>query len=214
MGESGNGKSTSLRNLPPEQTKYIDCDRKGLPWLDWEKYYNEKNQNYFPTVDNIMVKKILRRANEVPEVKYVVVDTLNSIMVDDEMRRSKEKSYDKWMDLAASIYDILQIPNTLRPDLTVICLAHTQTLTDDYGNKFTKMKTSGKKLDKIVPESYFTTVLLSKRDGEGKYVYEVKANNSTAKTPFGMFDEEEYIDNDIMKVIEKFNLKNLKEENK
>ena len=62
------------------------------------------------------------------------------------------------------------------------------------------MKTSGKKLEKIVPESFFTTVLLAKRDGEGKYIFEVKANNSTAKTPKGMFDVE-FIENDIMKVL-------------
>jgi hypothetical protein len=63
------------------------------------------------------------------------------------------------------------------------------------------MKTSGRKLDKIVVESKFTTVLLAKGN-EGKYVFETRAHNSTAKTPMGLFDTEE-IDNDIVPVIEK-----------
>jgi hypothetical protein len=62
------------------------------------------------------------------------------------------------------------------------------------------MKTSGKKLDKIVVESKFTTVLLTKKVN-GRHVYEVHANNSTAKTPLDAFKEDE-IEADIMKVIE------------
>jgi hypothetical protein len=62
------------------------------------------------------------------------------------------------------------------------------------------MKTSGKKLDKIVVESKFTTVLLAKAV-EGDYIFEVRANNSTAKTPMGAFDSDT-IPNDITLVIE------------
>jgi hypothetical protein len=71
----------------------------------------------------------------------------------------------------------------------------------DGGYNFTHMKTSGKKLDKIVVESKFATVLLAKAN-EGKYVFEVHAKNSTAKTPLGLYEEDE-IPNDVAKVIEK-----------
>jgi hypothetical protein len=66
---------------------------------------------------------------------------------------------------------------------------------------FTHMKTSGRKLEKIVVESKFTTVLIAKAN-EGKYVFEVHAKNSTAKTPLGLFEEDE-IENDIAVVLQK-----------
>jgi hypothetical protein len=103
--------------------------------------------------------------------------------------------------MATSIYGICDMIGTLRDDLTVICTAHAQTEMTDGGYNFTHMKTSGKKLDKIVVESKFTTVLLAKAN-EGKYVFEVHAKNSTAKTPLGLYEKDE-IPNDVAKVIEK-----------
>lgn len=201
IGESGSGKTTSLRNLPPEKTFYVDCDLKGLSWKGWRNDYNKEQKNYIRSTDKDFIMQAMSGISQkTPEIKYFVIDTLNAIMIADEMRRSKEKGYDKWIDLATAIYDVIQLSNSLREDLIVICLAHAQVERDDLGNVFTRMKTSGRKLDKIVPESFFTNVLLAKRDGDGNYIYEVKSNNSTAKTPMGMFDVET-IENDIMKVI-------------
>jgi hypothetical protein len=121
-------------------------------------------------------------------------------MVADEMRRSKEKNYDKWMDLAASIYDLVDYALTVRPDLTVIFVCHTQTDHDENGYLWTRIKTSGRKLDKIVLESKFPVVLLAKAV-DGQYIFETKSNNSTAKTPMGAF-EDATIENDITKVLD------------
>ena len=111
----------------------------------------------------------------------------------------KEKNYDKWQDLAYSVYDIINYANTLRDDLTIIFVMHSQTERDDTGFYFTRAKTSGKKLDKIVVESKFSTVLLAKCI-DGKYIFETHSNNSTVKTPLGAF-EEDTIENDIVKVL-------------
>lgn len=206
MGESGTGKTTSLRNLNPLETCYIDADGKGLSWKGWRSQYNAGNKNYYQSSDANMIKaSIMKISSSRPDVKYVVVDTLNAIMIDDEMRRLKEKGYDKWQDLAISVYDLISFAYTLRSDLWTIFLAHTQTERDDNGAEvFTRMKTSGRKLEKICLESRFNTVLLS-RIIDGRHVFETRANNSTARSPFGAF-EEDIIDNDIVKVIE-----NLKE---
>ena len=134
-------------------------------------------------------------------IKTIIVDTLNGIMVSDEMRRSKEKGYDKWMDLASSIYSIIDYSLTMRDDVTIIFIAHTQTERDDSGFAFTRIKTSGKKLDKITLESKFSTVLLAKCI-DGEYVFETQANFSTAKTPYGLF-EKETIPNDVVAVIKR-----------
>lgn len=201
MGESGSGKTTSMRNLPAQETYYIDCDGKGLSWRGWRKDFNAENKNYYRTDFPQIAKQLLDKINtEHIKYKYVVVDTINGLMVGDEMRRIGEKGYDKWQDLASSVFDIVNDSNKYRDDLTVIFLAHSETDRDENGYSQTRIKTNGKKLNKIVLESKFTTVLLSKCI-DGRYVYETHANNSTAKTPLGAF-EEDHIDNDIMKVIE------------
>lgn len=199
-GESGSGKTTSMRNLDPKATYYIDADCKGLSWKGWRNQYSTKNKNYKATDDANIVRQYIKKIAEgCPSVKVIVVDTINGLMVADEMRRSKEKGYDKWVDLAACVWDLVCECYKYREDLTIVFTAHTQTDHDENGYMFTRIKTSGKKLDKIVLESKFTTVLLSKCV-EGQYKFETQANNSTAKSPMGAFEQME-IDNDIVEVI-------------
>lgn len=201
-GESGSGKTTSMRNLDPETTMYIDCDKKGLSWKGWRSQYNGDKKNYlktdFPQVALQALKKI-DKEEQYRHIRVVVVDTINGLMIADEMRRCKEKGYDKWQDLAQSIYDLIDYALTMRDDVTIIFVAHTQTDHDDNGYMFTRIKTSGRKLDKITLESKFSTVLLSKCV-DGKFLFETQANFSTAKTPMGAFAEKE-IDNDIAQVM-------------
>ena len=199
-GESGSGKTTSMRNLDPKSTYYIDADRKGLSWKGWRAQYNSENKNYLKCDDANIVKAYIKKlAEKCPQIKVIVVDTINGLMVADEMRRSKEKGYDKWIDLATCVWDLVVECHDYRDDLTIVFTAHTQTETDDNGYRFTRIQTSGKKLNKIVLESKFTTVLLSKCV-DGRYLFETQANNSTAKSPMGAFDTFE-IENDIVAVI-------------
>lgn len=200
MGESGAGKTTSMRTLDPKTTAYIDCDKKGLSWKGWKEQYNGKNKNYFKTDFPQAALQCLKKINEGSVYKTVVIDTINGLMVADEMRRSKEKGYDKWQDLAQSIYDLIDYALTCRDDLNIIFVAHTQTDHDENGYMFTRIKTSGRKLDKICLESKFPVVLLAKTV-DGKHVFETHANLSTAKTPMGAFEANE-IENDMQKVLD------------
>ena len=196
IGEGGSGKTSSLKNLSPKEHFYIDCDKKGLNYKGWKEDYIEK-KNYFKTNDGEIVAKLLQEiSNNKPEFKYVTIDTINSIMIADEMKRMKGKSYNEWQDLAKCIFDLIDIVPDLRDDLTVIFIGHTQT--EDDG--FTRLLTNGRKLNKIGLEKYFNTVLLSKAK-DGEYIFETRANNSTARTPMDAFDELE-IPNDITKVLE------------
>ena len=199
MGESGSGKTTSMRNLDPKTTFYIDADKKGLSWKGWRGQYGDKKGNYLKCDDVNIVRQYIRKIAEMKNWKAVVVDTINGLMIADEMRRSKEKGYDKWIDLATCVWDLVVDCYDYRDDLTVIFTAHTQTEIDDTGYRFTRIQTSGKKLNKIVLESKFTTVLFSKCV-DGRYLFETRANNSTAKTPKDAFEDFE-IENDITKVI-------------
>lgn len=198
LGASGSGKTTSLEKLDPKQTFYIDADGKGLSWKGWRQQYNKENKNYFRCDAPEQIFSLMQQIDEKQkQIKFLVIDTLNGCMVADEMRRSKEKTYDKWMDLAQSVYGIVDYANKMREDLTVILVGHTQTSEDG----FTCMLTNGRKLNKICLESKMTTVLLSRINENGEYVFETRAKNSTAKTPRGAFDVDE-IPNDITLVID------------
>lgn len=200
MGESGSGKTTSMRNLDPATTYYIDCDKKGLSWRGWKKQYNAEAKNYFATDQQNLVLAVMQGINkERPNIKTIVIDTLNGIMVADEMRRSKEKGFDKWLDLAVSVYGIIDYALTMRDDITVIFVCHSQTVRDDSGYMFTSIKTNGQKLSKIGLETKFPIVLYAKCV-DGQYLFETQANFSTAKTPMGLF-EEKTIPNDIASVL-------------
>jgi len=197
MGEPASGKTVSLRNIPKNELYYIDCDKKGLNYKGWKNDFNEENKNYFKTNDGELIAKCMQGISEKREdIHYIVIDTINSIMIADEMRRSKDKNFDKWIDLASCIFNLINIVPDLRDDITVIFIGHTQT--DDEG--FTRLLTNGKKLNKIGLEKYFDTVLIAKNN-DGKYVFETKSPNSTARTPMGSYDDEQYIDNDLYEVI-------------
>ncbi len=203
MGESGSGKTTAMRTLNPKETYYIDCDGKGLSWKGWRQQYNKENVNYFRSDNQDSIVALMSRISEKkPEIKNIVIDTANSIMVADEFRRMKEKGYDKWQDLAMSVYTITTTASKLRDDLNVIVLFHVQIEKDENtGRQFTRILTNGKMLNKVGLEKYFTTVLLSKRNDSGEYVFETKTNNSTVKTPLDAFEKEQ-IPNDMQAVLD------------
>jgi hypothetical protein len=199
IGESGSGKTTAMRNLDPKTTLYIDSDKKGLSWKGWRQQYNTANKNYVKTSDHETIRNLLLKANDAKYLKVVVLDTINGLMLDAEMDRIRENGYGKWVDLADNVYGLIQMANMMRDELTVIFIGHAETVMDDSGYSHTRMKTNGRKLEKIILESKFPTVLLA-RGNNGQYVFETRARNSTAKTPLGSFETPE-IENDIVKVI-------------
>jgi hypothetical protein len=216
FGESGSGKTTAMRTLDPKVTYYIDCDKKGLSWKGWRDQYSMKNKNFVQTDFPQIVKKALLYLNgqemnakgEVTEAqnkdglkfKYVVIDTLNGLMIGQEFRDSKRSGFDKWNDLANYIWEILDLVLTLREDLTVIFICHSETVSDDNGIVETHIKTSGRKLRKMVPESKMNTVLLAEYTSDGQHVLWTRKPGTTAKAPMGAF-EQESVDNDIQLVI-------------
>jgi len=151
------------------------------------------------------VSGIMRKINEQEQfkrIKYVVIDTLNGLMVAEEMRILAMQSGDKrsaWSDLAQNGWSIINQALDMREDLTVIILCHSETISDDNGIIRTRIKTNGRKLEKLVLESKMTTVIWAVRQ-DGKYKFILSADGSTCKVPLGAFQEDES-DNDIMLVI-------------
>lgn len=205
MGESGSGKTTAMRNLPPDKTFYIDSDKKGLNWKGWRKQYNSEIPNYWSSDKFTIVSGLLRKINseeKFKHIRYVVIDTLNGLMVAEEMAILAMQSGDKrsaWSDLAQNGWSIINQCLELRDDLTVIILCHSETISDENGIIRTRIKTNGRKLEKLVLESKMTTVVWAVRQ-DGKYKFILSADGSTCKVPLGAFRDDE-CENDIMIVM-------------
>jgi len=205
MGESGSGKTTAMRNLPADQTFYLDCDKKGLNWKGWKKQYNKDIRNYYQSDKFSVVLNILNHINEDEQfehIRYIVIDTINGMMVAEEMAILSMQGGDKrsaWTDLAQNGWSLINKALEMRDDLTIIILAHSETISDDNGIIRTRIKTNGRKLEKLVLESKMTTVVWSVRQ-DGKYKFILSADGSTCKIPLGSFETDE-CDNDIMIVI-------------
>lgn len=208
LGESGSGKSSSYRNADPDRSYIINADSKALPFHFRDKF-NAERKNYIVTSDiDYISDKILPKLATRLDIKELYIDTVNALMIDKEMsasfrnRKMGSEAMNKWMDLAAGVYYLISELNKLRDDLIVYIFGHT---CEDEGG-FRKLVTNGRKLEKIKLESKMPIVLHThvKCDGKGnnEYFLETKMNNSTAKTPIGMF-EEFLIPNDITIINEK-----------
>jgi hypothetical protein len=200
MGPSGAGKSTSGATLSPTNTFWINADRKSLPFIGWRADYNEEAKNYIHESSITNIKKKLKEISaNMPHIKVVVWDTVNVSMVDNEISKMSDKSFDKWADLASDVWTTIQVCGDLRPDLVVYMLFHSQSVMDDDGLRETKILTNGKKLNKIQLETKMTVLLLAKvkniSEGKNEYVFQTQSNQSTAKSPDGMFDKFEIPNN-------------------
>jgi hypothetical protein len=188
--------------MNPETTVIINSDKKRLPFpsKDWIKGTNLFEVSSITSIlgSGIEAKVpkdfgLLQKIGSGTKIKAIVIDTINGIMVDKEMLESKKLTFDKWMDLAKDIYEIITVCNGLRDDLVIYLMGHITLFTDVDGNESKCLVTNGKKLEKIKLESKLPIVLFGSMDrgsdGDNKYYFETQSNRSTAKTPMGMFEE-------------------------
>ena len=185
LGESGSGKSASMRNFKPGEIGIINVSGKPLPFRNNLKTVN--TDNYEDVVKTIIAAK----------AKALVIDDAQYLMANEFMRTAKVTGYQKFTDLALNFWKLIQVViNNLPPDKIVYFLAHVER--DANGNE--KMKTIGKLLDeKITIEGLFTIVLKTVVQ-DRHYQFATQTNGQdTVKTPMGMFDDL-LIENDLKMV--------------
>lgn len=220
VGESGSGKTTSIRNLNPEETFIISTTGKRPGIKGANKKYptatvvgGELKGNFYSTANVDSIAKILQIIDKkMPQIKVVVIDDYQYVMGFEAMDRAKEKSYDKFTDMAQHAYQVIKAAMSMRDDLYVIVSTHSEN-TGDRLNPYFKMKTLGKMIDSVITlEGLFTYVLFTtvQRDEENQTSYKFITNSDgtcTAKTPMGLFDTI-HIDNDLAMVIDRINVYN------
>lgn len=210
IGQSGTGKSASMRNLDPAKVLLIQTIRKPLPFKStgWELATKDNpSGNIVVTRSASNIIRAIGKAKELGK-SIVVIDDWQYQMAGQFMDKAMDKGYDKFTQMAKDMWDIAQAAIHADDDLRVYFLSHSQQ--DEYGAGV-KMKTLGKLLDeKITVEGMFTVVLRS-HVADGRYFFTTQNDgNDTVKSPMGLFEELE-IDNDLAeidkKICEFYNIK-------
>lgn len=211
IGDSGTGKSTSIRNLTPSETFVINVLDKPLPFKGARANYvklegsgKEHNSgNYYASDSYEAIKRILNHINGIrSDIKNIVIDDFQYLLVNEFMDKALLKGFDKFSEIAQHAHELIRIcSQSMRQNLNIFFTSHIE---HDVDGK-TKPKTIGKMLnDKVTLEGMFTTVLHSLAE-DGQY-YFITQNHGKymAKSPMGMFDSLK-IDNDLNLIVEKMN---------
>lgn len=183
MGESGSGKSASLRNFTKEEISIFNVTNKRLPF-----------KNDLPVINNAgydIIAKMLAKASK----KCYCIDDAGLNMSKENFARALEGGYTKHTEMAKHFNDMLEFITTKLPDdIIVFVMMHTETT--DSGK--IKARTLGKMLDSNLGggiEALFTIVLRATKTEDGYKFITGGEMNSTAKAPMGMFTDK-IIDND------------------
>lgn len=183
-GQSGTGKSTSLRNFKPEDVCIVNVSGKPLPFKNKHKTFN--------TDDYMAVDAAIKKA----PAKSIVIDDATYLMTGEYMRTAKVTGYQKYTDMALNYYTLVKAAAALPSDKIVYFMGHSDT--DANGNE--KFKTIGKMLDEKVTLEGMFTIVLKTVVTDGKYQFSTRnSGQDTVKTPLGMFNDV-LIDNDLAMV--------------
>lgn len=188
LGESGSGKSASLRHLNAADCAMIQCIPKRLPFQGSAAWAGR-------TIVTDKAPAIIHAMRKA-KAKIILVDDFQYLMANEFMRRASEKGYEKFTEIGHSAWSVLNAAHELPADVRVYVLSHTEQT--DAGR--TKMKTIGKMLDdKVTLEGLFTIVLRATVSDGAHHFATRNSGSDTVKAPMGLF-EEEFIDNDLAAV--------------
>lgn len=183
-GQSGTGKSTSLRNYKEDEVAVVNVSAKPLPFRTKLKTYNTDDYN-----------KILSAMSKI-ERKSIVIDDATYLMVNEFMRSAKTPGYQKYTDMACNFNGLIEYASKLPDDVIVFFMGHSEQA-DDGREHF---KTIGKMLDNYVTLEGKFTIVLKTVVQDGKYYFQTHNNGQdTVKSPLGLF-ENDLIDNDLKAV--------------
>lgn len=183
-GQSGTGKSTSLRNFTNDEVAVINVSGKPLPF-----------RSKLTTYDTDNYTKISSALGKI-ERKSIVIDDATYLMVNEFMRTAKVAGYRKYTDMAVNFNSLVAQASQLANDKIVYFLGHSD-LKDDGTEHF---KTIGKMLDNYVTVEGKFTIVLKTVVQDGKYYFSThNSGQDTVKSPLGMF-ESNYVDNDLKAV--------------
>lgn len=187
LGESGSGKSASMRNFNSEDVRVLNVASKPFPF---------RNVNKLKKADKATYAMIKGAVSSGQSLSYVI-DDAQYLMAFESFEKANETGYAKFTLMAKNYEEMLRyIQEDTSPDTIVYIMQHIDT--DENGK--VKAKTLGKMLDQqLTIEGLFTIVLLTKADEKRHYFVTQSDGTNPCKSPMGMFDDIE-IDNDLKMV--------------
>jgi len=209
VGQTGTGKSTSIKHLDPKETYIINVAKKELPFKGSEKLYNADSKNYKEVDDANEITRLLKTISEkAPHIKNIIIEDSNYIMGFNMVAKATETGFTKFSLMAKDMVDLVRTARTLRDDLIVFYFTHPETIEDGGEIVGYKIKTAGKLIDnQINLEGLFTVVLYTNvdenKDGTASYSFVTNRHKKMpAKSPDGMFTELK-MPNNLQIVVEK-----------
>lgn len=183
-GQSGTGKSTSLRNFEPEDVTVINVSGKPLPFR--KKLPTWNTDNYLAIMSGI------HKMN----TPSIVIDDATYMLVNEFMRNAKVTGYQKYTDMAQNFFNLVEEALHLPDDKIVYFMGHSDQM-DDGREHF---KTIGKMLDNYVTLEGKFTIVLKTIVKDGNYMFATQNSGmDTVKSPLELFSEL-YIPNDLKEV--------------
>ena len=211
VGQTGTGKSSSIKHLNPEETYIINVAKKELPFKGSEKLYNVEKKNYKEVDDANEISRLLKTiSDKAPHIKNIIIEDSNYIMGFNIVAKATEVGFTKFSVMARDMVDLFRTARQLRDDITVFYLTHPETIEDGGEIIGYKIKTAGKLIDnQVLLEGLLTVCLYTSveetKDGGATYSFVTnRYKKMPAKSPAGMFNDIK-IPNDLQLVVNTLN---------
>lgn len=176
LGESGSGKSYSIKNMKPEKVGIFSVRKGTLPFPEGKDFKIAKHADY-PTITKVLKD---------PQLKTYVIDDSQYLMVNEFFRKVNDAGYQKYTSIGKNFNDLLEMISYQLPDDVVVYLLHH---TQDTSSGKVKAKTVGQMLDNYLTlEGCVDICLLCETDGKEHYFITQSDGTTTAKSPEGMFE--------------------------
>lgn len=202
VGNTGTGKSTSIKYLDPKETYIINVARKELPFKGADKLYNVDSKNYKEVDDANEITRLLKTISEkAPHIKNIVIEDSNYIMGFNLIEKATETGFTKFTLMARDMVDLFRTARNLRNDLKVFYFTHPEIIEDGGEIIGYKIKTAGKMIDSQIGLEGLLTICLythveETKDGVCNYYFVTnKFKKYPAKSPDSMFTEIKIVNN-------------------
>lgn len=207
LGKSGTGKSSSIKGLDPKETVILNVLGKKLPFKGSSSLYNKENKNLFRIDDYTQAINMLQGIDKnASYVHTIIIDDAIYIMRKEYFKRAKETGYGKYTELAMHFQQIISTIESMREDINVFLILHSEDVQSDKTTVGYKVSTIGQLIDnqynpvEVVPMVLYSSI---KYDDKGAATYGFYTHRFMdgmveipAKSPADMFMED-FIPNDL-----------------
>lgn len=175
LGESGSGKSYSIKNFDVDEVGIFAVEK---PFLPFKKDFKIAKRAGYMEIGEILKE---------PKLKTYIIDDSQYLLVNEMFDKAKDTGYGKFTDIALHFRNLIHYINQKLPDDVIVYFLHHTEMDSNSGR--IKAKTVGKMLDnQLTVEGCFNIVLLCAVEGTEHFFITQSDGATTAKSPEGMLE--------------------------